>query len=237
MDLYSGRFPLDFVTLCLDMSTEELNDVAPSRPNETSVGMQLEPAGTLIPTPQTALELTPNEKTGETSHTPTSASSSSAAESFSAYAERTVEAMLSREGPSSNPKDLHDSAQFPDSVGPQLKCSSVSEKVMVNPQKETVKEQAGQKGKANQDSEEEQKNRDVIKPAWTGLGDPAEYFTCTSELEDLMGSQDLLSRGIKKGRSLSRFLRRVRRVPVTMNLLKYQRNVTQNLHKDLAECQ
>ena len=139
MDLYSGRFPLDRVTLCLDMSSEELSEVNPSQPIEASEKGQSGSAGPLACTPQIASEQLPNEKPGELSQTPTSASSSSAAES-----------------------------------------SSESEGVMINPHKGTAKEQTGQKEGVDQDSEGEQLSV-VVKPAGTGLINPADYFTDTSD--------------------------------------------------------
>ena len=55
MDLFSGRFTLDLVTLCLDMSTEELNDAIPGQPIGASEGNQPESANNLTPTPKPPL--------------------------------------------------------------------------------------------------------------------------------------------------------------------------------------
>ena len=99
MDFTSGSLPLDLVTLCLDMSTEELTDVSPIQPIGASEEKQLESTNNLISTPQNVAGLVPNEKVEELSRTPASASDSSAAESVSAYVERTVETILSREAP------------------------------------------------------------------------------------------------------------------------------------------
>ena len=186
MDFNSGSLPLDLVTLCLDMSTEELTDVSPIQPIGASEEKQLESTNNLISTPQTVAGLVPNEKVEELSRTPASASDSSAAESVSAYVERTVETILSPEAPPADSMDSHGSGQIPNKVGPQPK-SSVSERIEINQQQATDNEQAVQKGKTNQSFEEEQA-ADVVKPTGTGLTDPIDYFTETSEFEDLMDS-------------------------------------------------
>ena len=136
--------------------------------------------------PQTVAGLVPNEKVEKLSQTLTSTSDSSAAESVSAYVERTVETILSREAPPTDSMDLHDSGQFPNRVEPQPK-SSVSEGIKINPQQATDSGQAVQEGKTNQGIEEEQV-ADTIKQTGTGLTDPLDYFTETSEFEDLMDS-------------------------------------------------
>ena len=157
---------------------------------------------------------------------------------MSAYVERTVETILSREAPPADSMDSHGSGQIPNKVGPQPK-SSVSERIEINPQQATDNEQAVQKGKTNQSFEEEQA-ADVVKPTGTGLTDPIDYFTETSEFEDLMdssGSQGLLCHGIKGGPCTFSSPHEAILVPVTMNLLKRLQGVIQGPHKSRVACQ
>ena len=186
MDFNSGSLPLDLVTLCLDMSNEELTEVSPIQSIGASEEKQLELSNNLVSTPQTVADLVLNEKAEELSRTPASASDSSAAESVSAYAERTIETMLSREAPPVDLMDSHGSGQISNKEGPQPK-SSVSERIEINPQQAIDNGQTEQKGKTNQSFAEGQVE-DVVKLPGTGLTDPIDYLTETSEFEDLMDS-------------------------------------------------
>ena len=73
MDLYSGRFPLDFISLCLDMSSREMNETGSNQPAEALEKERSEPDGSKASFCQPNIGSPSIEKPGEQGHTPRSA--------------------------------------------------------------------------------------------------------------------------------------------------------------------
>ena len=180
MDSYSGRFPLHLVSLYLDMTSRELNDSDPAR----TIG-NLEEGLTATDGVQcsTKLAVTSSlvEKPVEQALTPTSASSGSATESLSAYAERTVESILARGGPgivSPSEKAANLETRASESVGLVVKTA-----VNATTSQLSVKEKDLSTTKERKELESE-----TPPAAKVPILDPTEYFTDTSEAGVLMDS-------------------------------------------------
>ena len=97
-----------------------------------------------------------------------------------------MEAILSGEDFNPDSPLTIDPAQATGSAGLQPK-SSESEEIVVNVREETTKERVRQERKASEDFEEEQLSV-VANPAVKGPVDPTDYFTDTTEFEELMDS-------------------------------------------------
>ena len=180
MDSYSGRFPLDLISLYLDMTSRELNDSDP-----TQTIRNLEEGLTATDGVQCSSKLAvPNshvEKPAEQALTPTSASSGSATESLSAYAERTVNSILARGGagivsPSEDTTELEIRAT--ESVG-----------LVANTAINATTSQLSVEEREFPAIERRKDPEDVIPPAAkVPVLDPTEYFSDTSEAVELMDS-------------------------------------------------
>ena len=176
MDSYSGRFPLDFISFYIGMTTEVKNTAGvtseSSRPEET---VQSEP------------------NTANVSNEPRppfnfSTSSEATEESLSTYAERTVKDIIARD----NPGTSGISTLLP----PLTEHTEETSKAKASePGEPGVCIGAGQVNRPSaveKKTNEEQNDPDdasvVSIPAISRTIDPSQYFTDTSEIGDLMDS-------------------------------------------------
>ena len=167
---------------------------------------QSEPVGTQGPLHQTAAGNSSGERPIEQPHTPTPASSDSATESLSTYAERTVETILARD-------ELNVTSTFPGAsnqaeglIGTVSK-SSKSEKTAIKPKVGLSSEQRDRKKQTTRAPEDAEELSVITIPATKDLIDPAEYFTDTSEVEEVMNSSGLGGPVVSQGKDGSLFVK------------------------------
>ena len=187
MDSYSGKFPLDLISLYLDMKSRDLSDPDPAQiancPRErlTASGGTQGPSRLTVPS-------TSMTNSTEQALTPTSASSGSAAESLSAYAERTtVEAILARGGHGIAPSNPGETELAEKMVGAAPK-SSESLGIAINTMTAPTISHPSQDEKVPSASKRHEGNENETVPAAKDILDPTEHFTDINEVKDLMDS-------------------------------------------------
>ena len=178
MDSYSGRFPLDFISFYLGMTTENpnpVNVVPEGRANEDSLHQEI-PANT-----QPAETRPPSGLSTSTEATE---------ESLSTYAERTVEAILARDTPGI-------ASLLPPLTQKQEKAEqakvSVSEEVSITPRAATsiIPRPRDGAGNATTTHMDGCGVGEISRSSKQRTLDPDKYFTDTTDVEDLLDSSGI----------------------------------------------
>ena len=99
MDQYSGRFPLGFISLCLDMSSEQPIDETHLQPADTATAVLFLPDVHNVEKPQTASEEGVEKPPGLCPLSNLSPSGGNTEESILAFADKTLRTMAAL-GPS-----------------------------------------------------------------------------------------------------------------------------------------
>ena len=189
LDSYSEKFQLDLISLYLYLTSRELSEPV-SAQNTKGLGDGLtEPDGTQGPSRPTATG-TLVETLNEQAHTPTIASSGSATESLSAYAEMTVEAILARDylGVTLPKPGVIQLAEKVVEVTPK---SSESEGIAIKTKIGPSVSQLSQEEKITSTAKRnEELDAEVVAATQILLG-PTEYFTDTGEVKELMDSSGI----------------------------------------------